>query len=115
MAIDLYMDHNVPMAITNGLRLRGVNVITAFEDNSHQLDDPALLDRATTLGRVVFTRDDDFLSEAHRRQRTGVPFGGVIFAHQLKVSIGRCVHDLEVIAKVGEPEDMYNSVQHLPL
>jgi hypothetical protein len=53
MAIDLYMDHNVPMAITNGLRLRGVNVITAFEDSSHQLDDPALLDRATTLGRSV--------------------------------------------------------------
>ena len=32
MAIKLYMDHNVPRAITNGLRLRGVEVITAFED-----------------------------------------------------------------------------------
>jgi len=30
MTISLYMDHNVPRAITVGLRLRGVDVITSF-------------------------------------------------------------------------------------
>ncbi len=47
MAIRLYMDHNVPHAITNGLRLKGIDLITAYEDDSSQLDDSELLDRAT--------------------------------------------------------------------
>ncbi len=67
MVITLYMDVHVPKAITVGLRLRGVDVITAQEDNAGELEDPELLDR------------------------------------------------LEIIAKVGEPEDLINRVQFLPL
>ena len=115
MAIALYMDHQVPRVITTGLRLRGVDVITAYEDNANTLDDPALLDRAGELGRVLFTRDDDLLAEAAHRQRVGIPFGGVIYAHQLRVSVGRCIEDLEIISKLGEPDDMKNAVQYLPL
>jgi hypothetical protein len=65
MALTLYMDQHVPKAITVGLRLRGVDVVTAYN----------------------------------------VPFYGVIYAHQLQVSIGACVRDLELIAQVGEPEE----------
>jgi hypothetical protein len=79
------------------------------------MDDPELLDRAGELERVLFTQDDDLLAEATRRQREGIPFHGVIYAHQLRVSIGTCVHDLELIAKAGEPEDLRNGVQFLPL
>jgi len=57
MAIRLYMDHNVPRAITNGLKLKGIDLITAYEDGSSQLDDSELLDRASELERVLFTRD----------------------------------------------------------
>ena len=82
MPVALYMDHHVPRAITNGLRLRDVDVLTALEDGTATLDDPALLDRAHELRRVLFTQDDDFLTEAARRQGAGVPFGGVVYAHQ---------------------------------
>jgi hypothetical protein len=34
MPLALYMDHHVPRAITVGLRLRDVEVITAYEDGS---------------------------------------------------------------------------------
>jgi len=44
MAIHLYMDHHVPRAITDGLRARGVDVITAFEDGTSELDEIGLLD-----------------------------------------------------------------------
>jgi len=115
MAIAFYTDHHVPRAITVGLRLRGVDVLTAYEDGRSELDDPALLDRASELQRVLFTRDDDLLIEATRRQRSGIPFRGVIYAHQLRVSIGRCIEDLELIAQVGEAEDMINHVDFLPL
>lgn len=115
MAVALYMDHHVPRAITVGLRLRGVDVLTALEDNTSELDDSHLLDRASELGRVLFTRDDDLLAEAARRQKEGISFHGVIYAHQLRVSIGTCIRDLEIIAKAGEPEDLANGVVFLPL
>jgi hypothetical protein len=115
MPITLYMDHHVPRAITTGLRLRKVDVVTAFEDGASQLDDSALLDRASELERVLFTQDDDLLAEAAKRQREGISFSGVIYGHQLRVTIGTCVSDLELIAKAGEPKDLANRVEFLPL
>jgi hypothetical protein len=109
------MDQHVPRAITTGLRLRKVDVITAHEDGASRMDDSELLNRAGELGRVLFTQDDDLLAEATKRQREGIPFRGVIYAHQLHVSIGTCVHDLEIIAEAGEPEDLINRVEFLPL
>ena len=83
MALTLYMDQHVPRAITVGLRVRGVDVVTAHEDGAATFSDPELLDRATALQRVLFTQDDDLLIEAVRRQRQNIPFSGVIYAHQL--------------------------------
>lgn len=109
------MDHNVPLAISTGLRLRGVDVLTAYEDGSHQLDDSTLLDRATELGRVLFSRDDDLVAEAVKRQREERPFSGVVYVHQLKLSIGGVVEQLALIAMAAEPGELENSVQFLPL
>ena len=109
------MDHHVPRAITNGLRLRGIDVITAAENGGSELQDPALLERATELGRILFTQDDDLLVEATRRQRLDQRFAGVIYAHQLHISIGSCIRDLELVAKVGEPADMNRQTLFLPL
>ncbi len=115
MPIPLYLDHHVPRAITVELRRRGVDVLTAFEDGTAEAEDRRLLDRAMELGRALFTRDDDFLREANRRQQEATPFAGVIFAHQLRVTLGACIRDLEIIAKAGEPEELANHVEFLPL
>jgi hypothetical protein len=64
---------------------------------------------------VLFTQDDDLLSEAANRIREYVSFYGVINAHQLRVSIGICVNELEIIAQAGEPEDVIGRVQFLPM
>jgi predicted nuclease of predicted toxin-antitoxin system len=109
------MDHHVDIAITRGLRLRGVTVLTAEEDGTKQLADPLLLDRAMALGYVLFTQDVDLLAEAARRQAAGEAFAGVVFARQRVVSIGQCVQDLELMAKVYDPVDMMNRVEYLPL
>ncbi len=50
MAIALYMDVHVPQSITDQLRRRGVDVLTAIEDNSAELTDEALWERAGSLG-----------------------------------------------------------------
>ena len=115
MSLGLYMDHHVPRAITTGLRVRGVDILTTQDDGMQTLEDAALLDRVSELGRVLFTQDDDFLAEASHRQAAGQPFSGLIYAHQLRVSIGQCVRDLELIAKLGTPEELANQVLFLPL
>jgi predicted nuclease of predicted toxin-antitoxin system len=66
----------------------GVDVLTAQEDGTTRLDDDKLLDRALELGRVLFTQDDDLLNEtALLRQRRGLPFAGVIYAHQQNITV----------------------------
>jgi predicted nuclease of predicted toxin-antitoxin system len=113
--IPIYMDEHVPAAVTRGLRLRGVGVLTVQEDGTDGWLDPRLLDRARELGRVVFTQDKDFLIEATRRQRLGEPFGGVIYIHQWDLLVGRCIADLELLAQAGNPEDFADQVWYLPL
>ena len=115
MPVALYMDHHVRRAITAGLRLRDVDVLTAYEDGTSVSEDPDLLDRAGELARVLFTQDDDFLTEASRRQQAGIPFSGVIYAHQLRLGVGQCIRELEVIAEAGELEDFTGRVTFLPL
>ena len=115
MTVALYMDQHVPVPITKGLRRRGVDVITAFEDRRHELSDAALLDRASELERVLFTQDDDLLTEAAYRQRNGIFFHGMIYGHQQRVSVGDCVEDLELIAKACDKPDVINDVIYLPL
>lgn len=90
-------------------------MLTAEEDGTKQLADPLLLDRAMALGYVLFTQDVDLLVEAARRQAAGEAFAGVVFARQQVVSIGQCVQDLELMAKVYDPVDMMNRVDYLPL
>jgi len=113
--IPLYMDEHVPRAITIGLRLRGIDVLTVQEDNYSGKSDSEILDRAVFMKRATFSNDDDLLKEASERQRTGKLFYGVIYAHHLKVSIGASVKDLELISKVGEIEEIKNHVIFLPL
>lgn len=115
MPIKLYMNQHVARSITEGLRLRGIDVITAQEDGASRMDDDELLTRASELERTLFTRDDDLLAEGAKRQKEGVSFEGVIYDHQLRVSIGICIRDLEIIAKAGEPYDLRNQVIFLPL
>jgi hypothetical protein len=92
-----------------------VDVLTSFEDGTDQLNDEHLLQRAHELKRALFTQDDDLLEEAAKCHRAGKPFSGVIYAHQLRVTIGVCVQDLEIIAKSADENDMENQVIFLPL
>jgi hypothetical protein len=104
------MDVHVRRAITEGLRRRGVDVMTAQEDGTAHSDDPALLDRARIMGRALFSQDADMLAEATRRQEQNESFSGVIYAHQLGITTGQAVLDLELISKIYELADLENRV-----
>jgi hypothetical protein len=64
---------------------------------------------------VLFTRDADLLAEATKRQREGRSFAGLVYAHQLHVTVGQCVRDLELIALSADPADLSSRVEYLPL
>ncbi len=105
------MDEHIPRPITEELRRRGVDVLTVQEDNRQGTPDSGVLERAIELQRVIFSQDQDFLSEPNLHQS----FTGIIYARQTCISIGNCIRDLEIIVKASEPEDLANRVQYLPL
>jgi len=115
VSVRFYLDHHVDAAITEGLRQRGIDLLTCREDGTETWDDERLLERATALGRVLFSQDDDLLAIAHRHQRAGHPFAGLIYGHQLDLSIGQAVRDLALIAQVYDPDDLRDRVEYLPL
>jgi hypothetical protein len=47
--------------------------------------------------------------------QAGRDFAGLIYAHQLSVTIGQAVRDLELIAKTLDPQDMRNHIEFIPL
>jgi predicted nuclease of predicted toxin-antitoxin system len=113
--LSFYMDHNVHSAITDGLRLREINCLTTFQDGLARSDDQSVLSRATELGRVLFTQDRDFLEIAIEWIEAGRPFSGIIYAKQLRVTVGRAIMDLHLIAEVMTPIEMQGKVIHLPI
>lgn len=115
MSLRLYMDLHVPAPITRALRDRGVDVLTSQEDRTTKLDDGELLERATSLNRVLFSMDADLRREAVTRQRARRAFAGVIVAEQMGITIGQCINDLELIATVYEPSDIASGIEYLPL
>lgn len=99
MPVGIYMDVHIPSAITNGLRLRGVDVLTAQQDGTTKIPDTRLLARATELNRILYSQDADLLRVAHERLEKGLQFSGVIFSRQLNSPVGPCIDGLELIAK----------------
>ena len=110
-----YFDVHVPSSIATELRRRGADVLTARDDAMAELKDDALLERAQSLGRVLFTQDIRFKALAESWQREGRSFAGLIFGHQLHGSIGQYVRDLDLIAKVTNSDEWIGQVEQLPL
>ncbi len=104
--IKLYMDEHVPRAVTEGLRRRGVEVLTAREADMLRADDEQHLALASREGRVVFTQDADFL----RLHAAGYRHTGIVYAPQ-GTAIGTIVRGLMLIYDVLGAEDMSAHVE----
>jgi hypothetical protein len=114
MGAALYLDVHVPRSIAVQFRRRNVDVLTAIEDGCDRLPDDQLLERARTLGRVLFTQDLRFKALAGDWQRQGRPFAGLLVGHQHGATLGTYVTDLEIVAKATESADWLDIVEHLP-
>jgi hypothetical protein len=109
------MDVHVRRAVTTALRLRSIDVLTAQEDGSTELADDVLLRRATELRRVLVSQDEDLLREGARWLSERQDFSRIIYAHQLRITIGQMVEDLEMIARATSQSEWRGRIEYLPL
>lgn len=102
------MDEHVPLAVTEGLRRRGVDVQRTQDAGMLHADDLAQLTYATAQGRAFFIQDADFL----RLAASGVAHTGIAYAPQ-GIAIGTLVRGLVEITAILCAEDMVNWVEYL--
>src|SRR5687767_3461150 len=77
-----YADEHVKWAITDGLRRRGMDVVTVQERGQNETDDEILLELASTEGRLMLTNDKDFL-KLHALWVAGSrDHSGIVYWHQ---------------------------------
>ncbi len=106
--VKYYADENVAKAVVEGLRRRGVDVLTTQEAGTMGATDQEHLALARQQGRVIFTQDDDFL-RAHAR---GEMHAGIVYAHQ-RTSVGEVIRGLMLIYQVLDADEMKNHVEFL--
>ncbi len=104
--IKFYMDEHVHRAVTDGLRRRGVDALTAKDAGLLEAEDEQHLAFALGNGRVILTQDADFL----RLHAAGHQHSGIVYAPQ-QTAIGAIVRGLLMIYDVLSSEDMANHVE----
>ena len=106
--ITFYMDEHVPRVVTDGLRRRGVGVLTAQEANMMGASDSEHLEIAAKKGYVVFTHDADFL----RLHAAGASHSGIVYVPQ-QTPVGAIVRGLMVIYELLSSEEMIGRVEFI--
>jgi len=106
--IKYYADEHIPKAVVQGLRRRGLDVISVPEARMLAATDEAHLSHAMEECRVLITEDDDFL----RIHATGKQHAGIVFAPP-GTSIGKMISGLMLIHQVLHAQEMRNHVEFI--
>lgn len=106
--IRFYLDEHVPKAVAEGLRRRGVDIVTVQERRLQAAEDERHLKRATEEGRVIVMQDADFL----RLHEAGLSHQGVVYAPQ-QTSISHMLRSLMLIHDLLTPADMVRHIEFL--
>lgn len=96
-------------AVANGLRRRGVDVLTAHEAGRHGFPDDEQLTFAAQQGRVMVTMDSDYIALSAQ----GTPHAGIAYAKPDSLSIGEWVQSLILIYDVLDSDDMNDHIEYL--
>ncbi len=107
--IRFHLDEHCDYAIARGLRRRGVDVTTALDARLLGARDEDHLSFAISEGRMVFTKDADFL----RLHATSVEHQGIVFSPQGRDTVGAVIRGLILIWEVYEPEELKNRLEYL--
>ena len=106
--LTFYMDEHIPKSVTEGLRRRGVDVVTVQELGLQAVEDVRHLEQAAQDGRVMVTQDADFL----RLHASGLSHRGIVYAPQ-QTSISHMLRSLILLHDFLSPDDMVGHVEFL--
>ena len=107
--IQFYFDQHISPDVADGLRLRGVDVLTAQDAGRCGLPDPDQLQFATAAERVIVTFDTDYLA----MDANGVSHAGIAWCPATKHSIGGLINALSLVCEVLTRDEMRNHVEYL--
>lgn len=114
MTARLYLGHNVHDAIINFLRSEGIDCLRAEDDQHARATDELILERSTSLGRVLLMHDYDF-AKLHAQWLKAVRTdAGIIHVNVSGVSSRTVFQD--IAAALSAPNDDFTNVpERLPL
>lgn len=115
MRIRLYLDEDAQRGgLVRALRLRGVDVLTANEAGTGELDDAAQLACATEQGRVLYSFNIRDFSALHATYSTeGKTHAGLILAQQQRHSVGEQMRRLLRLIGTLSAEEMRDRMEFL--
>jgi predicted nuclease of predicted toxin-antitoxin system len=111
--LKIYTDENVDVRVAEGLRRRGVEAVSIYDEGKQGMGDDAQLAYARTLGSVIFTHDPDLIEVATEVNRRGEAHQGVIFVEMHRLRVGECIRRLALYAEVVTAEEMMNRIEFL--
>ncbi len=106
--IKFYLDEHIHSAVAEGLRRRGVNVLTVQEAGRSGFSDREQLAFALTEQREMVTMDSDFLTLAVE----GISHAGIGYANPGR-TIGELIRALMLLSDVLTPAEMADHVEYL--
>lgn len=115
MTLRLYFDEDsMDQALIRALKVRGVDVESAWSASMLRRSDADQLSYATSQGRVLYSFNvGDFYRIHSRLLEEGSGHAGIILAQQGRFSIGEQLRQLLRISATLSPEEMRSRVEFL--
>lgn len=107
--IRYFFDQHIPSAVTSGLRLHAIDVLTTQEAGRCGLRDTDQLAFASAEGRVLVSFDSDFPA----LHQAGVPHEGIAWCPATKYGIGQLIQMLLLLHGVMDRDAMRNHLEYL--
>ena len=108
--IKIYSDEDVNIAVTEGIKRRGITAYSCQEAGNIGLTDEEQIKYANSKRFVILTHDADFLRIVHKRR---ISHSGIIFVSQNKLNVGEIIRKIEFLVSIISEEDMENHVEFL--
>jgi len=101
-------DEHIESSAITGLKLLGIDAISANEAGKRESNDEDILSFANKNDRVIITRDSDFL-KLHNK---GAEHAGIVFIPKF-MAIGKIIGEIEKVSMLFESLD--NTIIFIPL
>lgn len=115
MQVRLFVDEDaMAHALVNGLRARGIDVLTVGDGARRKLEDEEQLEFATSHGRVLYTFNTSDFYRLHTEWLTqGKSHAGIVFASQQQYAVGEQVRRLLKLVRLRSAEEMVGNIEFL--